>query len=279
MCYQPNPVKRMNMNRQKGKLRSLYTTVEGLSIHARISAETPPKDAPVLILVAGAGLSSRYMIPTAEQLVPDYQIYVPDLPGFGDSDKPEPPLNLSELADILCKWMDAVGIEQATMLGNSLGCQIIVEFAVRHPNRLERAILQGPTVDRQARTFYQQLWCLILDAPNEAPSQALIQIEDYWKAGFARVLHTFQMALSDAVEEKLPHVNVPTLVVRGEKDTLVPPRWAEEIVNLLPNSQFVEIADGGHTLNYKMPEAVAKVTRAFLNGTQPQIKKEKELTR
>ncbi|MEB3283656.1 MAG: alpha/beta hydrolase [Lyngbya sp.] len=269
----------MNMKRQTGKLESQYTTVEGLSIHARISTETAPKDAPILILVPGAGLSSRYMVPTAEQLAPDYHIYVPDLPGFGESDKPEPPLNLSELADFLWKWMDAVGIEQATMLGNSLGCQIIVEFAVRHPNRLERAILQGPTVDRRARTFGQQLWQLILDAPREAPSQAVIQFQDYSKAGFARVFHTFEMALSDAIEEKLPHVKVPTLVVRGEHDTLVPPRWAEEIVSLLPNSQFVEIAEGGHTLNYKMPEAVARVTRAFVNGTEPHLKPEKELTR
>lgn len=259
-------------------MQSQYTTVEGLSIHDRRSAESAPDDAPVLILVHGAGLSGRYMIPTAEYLTPDYRVYVPDLPGYGDSDKPEPPFNLSQLADILCKWMDAVGIEQATMLGNSLGCQIIVEFAVRHPNRLERAILQGPTVDRQARTYYQQLWHLILDAPNEAASQALIQIEDYSKAGFSRTLHTFEMALSDAIEEKLPRVQVPTLVVRGEKDTLVPPRWAQEIMSLLPNAQFVEIAEGGHTLNYKMPEAVARVTRAFINGTEAHLRAEnKEL--
>lgn len=265
------------MKLKKGNLNSQYTTVEGLSIHSRISAEIPPKDAPILILVAGAGLSSRYMIPTAELLAADYQVYVPDLPGYGESDKPEPPFNLSQLADILCKWMDAVGIKQATMLGNSLGCQIIVEFAVRHPNRLSSAILQGPTVDRNARTFGEQLWRLILDAPNEAPSQAFIQIEDYWKAGFSRVLHTFQMSLADPIEEKLPDVKVPTLVVRGEHDPLVPPEWAREIVNLLPQSQFVEIAGGGHTLNYKMPEAVARVTRTFLNSTQPSISLQPEL--
>lgn len=78
-------------------------------------------------------------------------------------------LDLPELADVLCQWMDAVRIERATMLGNSFGCQIIAELAMRHPKRLERAILQGPTVDRHARTLSQQLWRFLLDAPFEDP--------------------------------------------------------------------------------------------------------------
>lgn len=254
--------------RQRDKLQGQYTIVKGLSIYDRRSEDLAPPDAPAVILVHGAGLSGRYMVPTAEQLAPDYRVYIPDLPGYGDSDKPEPPLDLAGLADSLCQWMDAAGIQRAAMLGNSFGCQIIVEFAVRHPERLERAILQGPTVDRRARTFGQQLWRLILDAPNEASSQAGIQIEDYQKAGFRRIFHTFNMAISDAIEEKLSRVRVPTLVVRGEKDPVVPYEWAREVFDLLPDAQYVEIADGGHTLNYKEPVAVARVARAFLKGTR-----------
>ncbi|MEB3885852.1 alpha/beta hydrolase [Lyngbya sp. CCY1209] len=262
--------------RQRGKLQGQYTIVKGLSIYDRRSEDIAPPGAPAVILVHGAGLSGRYMVPTGEQLAPDYRVYIPDLPGYGDSDKPEPPLDLSGLADSLCRWMDATGIQQAAMLGNSFGCQIIVEFAVRHPERLERAILQGPTVDRSARTFGQQLWRLILDAPYEASSQAGIQIEDYQKAGFRRILQTFNLAISDAIEEKLPCVRVPTLVVRGEKDPVVPYEWAREVFNLLPDAQYVEIAGGGHTLNYKEPVAVARVARAFLSGTQSHGQKEKE---
>lgn len=255
------------MRPRKGRLESQYTRIDGLSVHARVSQEALPKDATVVILIHGLAVSSRHMVPTAELLAPEYRVYAPDLPGYGESDKPVHVLGLPELADALGNWMDAVGIEQATLLGNSFGCQIIVEFAVRHPNRIQRAILQGPTIDRQARSFPQQFWRYILDAPHEPPALGLIQISDYWRAGLQRVVQTIQISLADSIEDKLPRVQVPTLVVRGSQDPLVPQQWAEEIVDLLPQGQLVTIPGAGHALNYSAPLELVRVTRAFLLHT------------
>jgi 2-hydroxy-6-oxonona-2,4-dienedioate hydrolase len=263
------------MSLRKGKLQSQYTIVDNLSMHARVSAEPLPQDAPVIILVHGVIVSSRYMIPTAELLAPDYRVYAPDFPGYGESDKPDYMLNLAELAEILRKWMDAVGIEAATMLGNSFGCQIIAEFALRYPERIQRAILQGPTVDRHARNFPAQLLRFMINAPREDPSQTPIQIYDYWVAGLPRIVHTLQMALSDPIEEKLPHLDVPTLVVRGTKDPVVPQKWAEEVVRLLPKGQLAVIPGAAHTINYSAPLELVRVTRAFLEATEPNLR-EKE---
>lgn len=257
------------MSIRQGKLRSLHTAVDGISMHARVSAELLP-DAPVAILVHGLVVSSRHMIPTAELFAPDYQVYVPDLPGYGESDKPKKVLELSELADALCKWMDAVGIARATMLGNSFGCQIIVEFALRHRDRIERAILQGPTVDRHARTFPQQLLRFVLDSPNEDPSLALVLLQDYGLAGFQRAVRTIEIALADRIEEKLPYVRVPTLVVRGKLDPLVPQQWAEEVTSLLPDGKLAVIPGAGHTPNYSAPLELVRVARGFINATPTQ---------
>ncbi|MEQ9670884.1 alpha/beta fold hydrolase [Coleofasciculus sp. G2-EDA-02] len=256
------------MSLSEEKLQRQYTIVDGLSIHDRRSTEALPEDAPTVILIHGLVVSSRYMMPTAELLAPVAHVYAPDLPGYGESDKPDYLLELPELADILCKWMDAVGIERATMLGNSFGCQIIVEFAIRHPHRIERAVLQGPTMNRHARTFGQQLWQLILDSRLEDPSQAPIQAYDYWQAGLLRAVCTIQIALADRIEAKLPDVKVPTLVVRGGEDPLVPQYWAEEVVELLPQGQLAIIPGGGHTLNYSAPVELSRVTKAFLEATQ-----------
>ncbi|WP_066425564.1 alpha/beta fold hydrolase [Anabaena sp. 4-3] len=255
------------MNLPKGKLESQYTNVNGLSIHARVSSLKP--ETPVIILVHGLVVSSRYMTPLGELLAPDFQVYAPDLPGYGESDKPKHTLELPELADILCQWMDAVGIERATMLGNSFGCQIIVEFALHHSDRLERAILQGPTIDPHARTLPQQLWRFFRNAPLENPSQAPLQVYDYWQAGFSRFIRTVQIAFADRIEDKLPDVPVPTLVVRGREDPVVSQQWAEEVVHLLPNARLAVIPGGGHTLNYSRPLELTRVTRAFINATQP----------
>ncbi|MDM9382540.1 alpha/beta hydrolase [Chlorogloeopsis sp. ULAP01] len=256
------------MNLRKGRLESQYTNVDGLWMHSRVSVDVLPQDAPVVILVHGVVVSSRYMIPTAELLAPYYRVYAPDFPGYGESDKPKHVLELPELADTLCRWMDAVRIERATMLGNSFGCQIIAEFAMRHSDRLERAVLQGPTIDRHARNLPQQLWRFILNSPLEDPSQTPIQIYDYWLAGLPRFARTVQIALTDRIETKLPYLRVPTLVVRGKEDPVVSQEWTEEVVNLLPDARLVVIPSGGHTLNYSKPLELSRVTRAFIDATE-----------
>lgn len=255
------------MNLRKGRLQSQRTIVNGLSMHALVSAEPHTPDTPVVILVHGVVVASHYMIPTAELLAADYRVYVPDFPGYGDSDKPQHTLELPEFADTLCQWMDAVGIEQATMLGNSFGCQIITEFALRYGDRLQRAILQGPTVYRHARTLPQQLWRFFLNAPLEDPSETPVQLYDYWQAGLPRIVRTMQIALADQMEKRLPYMNVPTLVVRGQEDPVVSQEWAEEVVRLLPDARLVVIPGAGHTMNYSQPLELTRVTRAFIEAT------------
>jgi 2-hydroxy-6-oxonona-2,4-dienedioate hydrolase len=255
------------MDLPKGRLKSIRTSVDGLSIHAGVSADPAPAGAPPVVLVHGLVISSRYMVPTAELLAIDYPVYAPDLPGYGESDKPDHLLNLPELADALCRWMDAMGLERATLLGNSMGCQKIVEFAVRHPDRIDRAILQGPTVDRHARNLPAQLGRFLLDSPHERPSQTLLMAYDYALAGIPRLLHTINLALADPIEQKLPQVQVPTLVVRGSLDPIVPQDWVEEVVRLLPQGQLAVIPGAGHTINYSAPLELARVSRAFIQAT------------
>jgi hypothetical protein len=103
--------------------QSVWTTVRGLSVHAKVS--TAAKRVP-LVLVHGLGLSHRYMMPTAECLAPDFHVFVPDLPGFGDSAHPREVLDIIPgLATGLLAWMDAIGLGRVPLLGNSHGCQII----------------------------------------------------------------------------------------------------------------------------------------------------------
>ncbi len=96
------------------KLASEWAIVRGLSIHARVSINPVPAEAPSIIMVHGLVVSSRYMVPTALRLAPYYHIYAPDLPGFGKSSKPSHVLNSIELADFLADWMQTIGLKQAT---------------------------------------------------------------------------------------------------------------------------------------------------------------------
>jgi len=245
-------------------LESRWTNVGDQLFHYRASVNPANKNLPPLILVHGLGVSSRYMMPTARRLAPHRTIYAPDLPGFGRSCKPSRPLNLTELSDALARWMESLGIERAVLLANSIGCQLVIDLALRRPELVEQLILVSPTVDSKARTAFHSFARLLLDIPHERWSLFFIALLDYLQAGVGRTAHTFAYAIQDRIEERLPFVRQPVLVVRGRLDPVVPERWAKEVNRLLPLSQLVVIQSAGHAVNHNSPEQLAQVVQDFL---------------
>ncbi len=216
-----------------------------------------------MVLVHGLGTSSLYIVPTAVRLAQDFRVYAPDLPGFGHSSKPSHALDLPALAEALQSWMSAAGIEAADMVGNSLGCQVIAEFGVRYPERLTRAVLQGPTIDGYARTTIRQMARFLRDLPRERIPEYAINSHDYWRTGVRRGWETMQIALADRIEDKLPRMRMPVCIIRGAHDPIVSQRWVEDLARVLPNGRLI-IIRGAHTPNFSEPETFAGVVRAFL---------------
>jgi 2-hydroxy-6-oxonona-2,4-dienedioate hydrolase len=253
------------MMRQTGELKSVWASIGGVQAHARVSINPVPRALTPVVLVHGLSVSSRYMVPTARQLAPYRRVYAPDLPGFGKSQHPPQILDIPALADALAGWMDFFGVGRAVLLGNSIGCQIIADFALRCPGRVERAVLVGPTVDRSGRTLPEQARRLLVNVAREPISSILTQARDYWACGLKRTVATFRYALADRIEEKLPHMRAPTLVVRGADDPISPQRWCEELVRRLPDGRLLVIAGAPHAANYDAPEQLARAVLSFLN--------------
>lgn len=231
----------------------IYTRVTDVAEHA-----------PTIVLVHGNVVSSRYMEPLARALADNFSVYMLDLPGFGKSAKPPHTLRIDEQADVLATWMEAVGLERAAFVGNSFGCQVLVEFVRRHPERVSRLVLQGPTVDPWARTLYQQGARFLLDCTCEAPSYGLVVVQDFLAAGLRRTWTNLQYLLADRIEAKLPHIEVPALVVRGSRDAIVPQRWAREVAGLLPSGRLRVVRGAPHAMPYTTPTGLARVIREFL---------------
>ena len=219
-----------------------------------------------MVLVHGLGISSRYMVPALSHLAADHRVYAPDLPGFGRSEKPPRTLDVPGLARALDGWMEATGLGGAILVGNSMGCQVIAELALRNPARVQRAVFQGPTMDPGARNLPQQVARLALDALLEPPSLVLIELLDLVAAGPLRALRTFRHAARDRIEEKLPMLQAPTLVVHGGRDPVSPKRWAEEVASLLPDGRLVVVQEAAHAVNYDAPSELARHVRAFIRA-------------
>lgn len=257
------------MDRQAERLESIWTLVSGLRMHARMTVRPVRDEAPSIVFVHGLGVSGRYMMPTAIRLAASHRVYVPDLPGFGKSDKPPYVLDIPGLADALAAWLRAIGAPRATIVGNSLGCQTIVDVALRYPELIERAVLVGPTLDPRARSLWQQIGRGLLDLLWEPLSYWPLLVEDYLLAGPWRTLRTLQYALRDPLPEKLRSMRVPTLVVRGARDPIAPQSWVEEMTHLLPDSRLIVIPEAAHVVNYSAPHALAHLIRLFSGGITP----------
>ncbi len=201
------------------------------------------------------------MIPSIEELGPQFRVFAPDLPGFGKTSA-DHVLGIDELADVTAEWMDAEGLEQAHVFANSFGCQVAAELAIRYPTKVARLVLQGPSTDATRRTWYQQILFWLRDAPRERPSLLPVVVRDYLRSGTLRLARTFRLALERPLEARLPLVRAPTLVIRGTDDPLVTREWATQVVRALPHGSLEELS-GAHALNYSQPDLLARTLIRF----------------
>ena len=243
---------------------SKWARVDGLWMHYRTAGEAATARRPAVVLVHGLIVSSRYMIPTLRHLASHHRVYAPDLPGFGKSEKAPTVLDVPGLSGALSAWMDAVGLKQATLVGNSMGCQVIAHLAARRPELVHRAVLQAPTMDPCGRSVPRQVARFLLDVPREPPSLVPIELRDLLAAGARQGWRTLRHGLEDCIEENLPRVREPALVVRGSRDPICPQRWAEEAARLLPEGRLVILGGMAHAANFGAPARFAEVIRGFL---------------
>ncbi|MFI7705054.1 alpha/beta fold hydrolase [Nonomuraea sp. NPDC049480] len=219
-----------------------------------------------VVCVHGAGVSSRELGPLVAALGERVPAWTVDLPGFGKSTKPPRPLDLSALADALAGWLAAAELPPACLVGCSFGCQLAVDVAVRHPRRVRSLVLVGPTVDPRARSWSRMIGRWMRNSVREDPRMTPLNVADYRDAGLRRVVATFQVAMRDRVEDKLPHVSVPTLVVRGEHDRMVPQDWAEQVTSLTPGARLVVVPGMPHMIPFRGPEALAPIITGFTSS-------------
>lgn len=247
-----------------GLLAARHIRVDGRMMHTQISVDAVPDDRLPVILVHGLGMSSRYMVPLARHLAPHFRVYAPDLPGFGLSDKSRRALTVRELADALAAWTSAVGVERAAFVGNSLGCEVLVELALRHPQLIDRLVLQGPTPDPEARNLIRQAVGFLAIAPFERWSLAWVALIDYARGGIRRYILTLRSMVDNRIGEKVLRITQPTLVVWGTRDYIVPHAFVVGLAEALANGRLAVIPGAAHGINYSHPKAFTAVLLPFL---------------
>src|SRR6202021_1964877 len=232
-----------------------FITVDGARIRLLRGGRA---EAPPLVFLHGAGGHTGWM-GFLDDLARDYAVYAPEHPGFGRSDDPAWLDEIGDLAYFYLDFLETLGLDRVHLIGTSLGGWIAAELAVRNQTRLASLTLVGAVgitanhrpipdifrmpVDENLRRFYadpqraaRRLGDLAtadmsLVAKNRATVARLAYRPRYHNPGLAKWLH---------------RIGVPTLLIWGDKDGLVPPRFGEAYRDLIPGARLVVLENAGH---------------------------------
>ncbi|QIG40538.1 alpha/beta hydrolase [Microbacterium sp. 4R-513] len=256
--------RRMHPRRPQTTLAERWTLVDGIDVFYRESVNPP--DAPVMMHVHGFGLSGRYLLPTAEKLADEFHTLVPDLPGFGRSGKAPDQLDVPDLARAAARFLDDRGIEKVTLVGNSMGCPVICEFAYHYPERLERAVLVSPAGGVHNQPLRRAVAQLAKDGGREPRKMVGVATPDYLRFGVPSTFKMFRALTQYPSLERLLSMHVPTLVVLGDRDPLLPKAARiQEIASLTDNHVLVvSMESAAHAINFSHPDELAHVIRLFM---------------
>ena len=232
-------------------------------MYHRVCTDAGPA-ADAIVHVHGFGISGTYLEPTAALLARRHRTYVPDLPGMGRSMRPRQPLDLPGLARALMSYCDAVGVERATLVGNSLGCPIIVEVATAFPDRIEHAVLVSPAGGPNNQPIGRALRQMAMDGYREPMSMLPDRRSRLPAVRRAQSLSLFKAMTRYPTLERVQHLVMPTLVIAGDRDPLVDVDRVHVFAGL-PHVEAVKV-HGAHALNYSHPELIASLIEAHLSG-------------
>lgn len=267
-----------------------YREVAGVRLHVRDSG---PRAAPAIILLHGFGSSLQTWEPWAERLAHDYRVVRYDLPGFGLTG-PDPTGDYSDRRglDVLAALMDQLGIARATVVGNSLGGKLAWNFAVAHPDRVDRLVLISPDgfaspgfeYDKRPsvplmlkllpytlpRALLRMSLAPAYGDPRKLTEAVVTRYRDMMLAPGVRgaIVARMGQVLLRPPEPLLRRIEAPTLLLWGERDGMIPFRNAADYLRALPHATLVALPELGHVPFEEAPAESLRPVLDFLAATR-----------
>ena len=233
-----------------------------------VVAESGIEAGPGYILLHGIGMGRRYWGSLTDTLGKHGRVYALDLPGFGDAPEPDEPLDMHQAGDLIAELVESLEIQNPVLIGHSMGSQVAVEAAARHPELFDRLVLISPTVNPEERGARIQALRLVQDLWGAQFKVFAIGLIYYLKAGPRWYFATLRKMMDHRVEETMPHVRARTLVVRGSEDLLCPRNWVDRILETIPDSRLVQVPGSGHEVMMTNGTTVGALIADHVKGRQ-----------
>ena len=197
---------------------------------------------------------------------PGSQTIAIDLPGYGEAPEPPRVLTMERTADLVAAFIRDRVTEPVIAVGHSMGTQVVVELAARHPDVVESVVLIAPTVNPRERTAVQQALRLAQDLAVESPKVIFIGAREYLCAG-PRLRAKLRAMLVHRPETTYPRVHVPALVLRGANDYVCPRAWCRFVAASLPLGRLAEAEGHGHETMIRDAAPAAAIIRRFVRSS------------
>ena len=261
---------------------------DGTRIHYEVTGLT--KRAPVLLVQGLGGEKNSWNLQRAA-LALRHRTIAFDNRGAGRSDKPDGKYNLEEMADDAIAVLDAAGIENAHVVGLSMGGAISQIIALKHPNRVRSLTLVATACRNHAwREELLQSWATTAEtegmtAVGKEAARWMIGPRSFRRVlpalGWMGPLQLFNppnafvsqvkaiLSTDDgALNTELANISCPTMVVVGNQDVLTPRGDAEEIASLIPTAELVVISGGAHGLHIEHASTFNRILLEFLGRAE-----------
>ncbi|MGB7294497.1 MAG: alpha/beta hydrolase [Candidatus Aminicenantales bacterium] len=254
----------------------------------RIAFERKGEGQP-LVLLHGALSDSREWRRQLDDLSADLTVVAWDAPGCGRSSDPPETFRLSDYADCLAEFIEAIGLKRPHLLGLSFGGGLALEFYRRHPSVPKTLILASayagwagslpPEVveERLQKGLRQSEWppdqvvkewiptLFTKSVPAGVVDEAAAIMSEFHPAG----MRTMLLAFAEAdLRDVLPTIGVPTLLLYGDADQRSPLAVAENLHAKIPTSKLVILPGVGHASNLEAPEVFNAEVRNFLRSNR-----------
>ena len=228
--------------------------------------DTGVRGGPTFVLVHGIGMGHSVFRALADELGTVGRVIALDLPGFGESPEPSRPRTMTQSGDLIVDFVEHLDLVDPVLVGHSMGAQVVVEAAARHPGVSDRIVLIAPTVNAAERSVRKQAWRMVQDLIDENPRVIWIGAVNYVKTGPRWFLRKLRVMLDHRIEATLPAVQAEALVLRGADDRVCPRAWVAHVTELLPHAQMREIPERGHEAMVTKPTPVAGLITAHARG-------------
>lgn len=226
------------------------------------------KGVPFIILHGWNSGSDRWVKEAEIISEKGFQVIVPDLPGFGKSDKLDRPWRVNDYLKWFEEFTQELKVQEFYLLGYSFGGALAAKIAVKYPQRVQKLFLVASAVIRRSnakKNFSGKISKLIkifyflpfYPFFRKAIYKFIIRKSDYiYTEGVMK--ETYLNAISDDVSYKLSFIKVPTVIIWGDKDRSVPLSDAHIINSRIKNSKLIIIPGADHLVHRRMPELLAE---------------------